>query len=439
MKTFSIFCIGTGHDSKEEFNILTVLHRLTEAVDVDNNGGTHVQKVSQPNAEHHKILYDGPPDLPDILAFKAAATRMIQVRDNAIKLIQSVNLPSGRSGREAKITVNLVGHSRGAVNCLMIASELDKQFGSRDCHCNLFLIDPVKVTDTLSVLPKGRVPETDTRFIFDNVKKVVQIVMEDDVKFLNVVGIFKLYKIEEERVRPAPDGSQRITNIRLPGTHGTATQCNPLITSVEANGLVIPPEKIWPIGGVALSTILQYLQDWGTPLHQDARDHLDPARKFYLYNRIQIVNTIVEDQAQKRIINNVKLSTSGQNQERNIVPGPDNHTYRSDELLDKFGENPFRFHPVFINPHHVQLCIDAFGTGGVELVDIILAEFNIAGSERDLKKAAESQPADSESSVEDIFEAVKRNILLFPDFFSLLKTNGFTWDKQQLDWRLAAS
>lgn len=126
---------------------------------------------------------------------------MKKVRNHAVKMVNSITL-----GADDAITVNLVGHCRGAVSCLMIAYahyREGKALGDASKYrCNLFLIDAVKVT---GILATGMgVPNRETQFIYENVGSLIHIVMED-----NTNPLFILYDIWER-----PLGEEIFTSVR---------------------------------------------------------------------------------------------------------------------------------------------------------------------------------------------------------------------------------
>ena len=448
-KTISIYCIGTGHTAAEEFNILRVLYELTNtssALTVKKASGNWFTSqlvnppatVPAPAAQHHKVLYDGAPNLPDV-GGRAAGHFMNNVMGNAFGLISSVSLNQGD-----KLTVNLVGHSRGAVNCLMIASKLWRE--KRPYACNLFLIDAVKVTGRND--PTGAtIPKAHTRFIFENVNNCVHIVMEDDVKFKGVTGIFKLYKFGKDKDHPP---ATDIKTFRFPGTHGTATQCdqivdtgNPLPPPIAGrNGGIADAHKMWPIGGAVLSMALQRLKEWGTPLHQEGIQLANEREEFNFLNRIQLKNKLVSRFARARLINDAKKSQAGASQEFALVPGSGKKTYRSDRLLNEFGTNLLRYHPIFINQHHVTLAIKFLGEDLVGLIlgsigdDLALDEENRVVK---IPGPARTEQLDLHAAVgisdiaDEVLGTIQQKVVRYSLFFDLLTKKGFNWQGEPLD------
>ena len=457
-KTVSIFCIGTGHNSNEEYNILRILYDLTNTESgwvVSRMGGKQTgsqlfnppQRMIAPDKLHHKILYDGAPNLPDV-GGKASGDYLVNVADNALELIKSVSL----DGNE-KLKVNLVGHSRGAVNCLLIATRLFREM--RNADCNLFLIDAVKVIGVNKKLITSRVPEDKTRLLFENVKNCTHIVMEDDVKYTELngflkMGIFVLYEFEKVQINPP---QMDIEQIRFPGTHGSATQCNPMARDGEEipalpSGKLIPAAKdMWPIGGAALSLALQKLKSWGTPLHDDGRALATEEKEFWFLNRVQLINRFITPFSKKRLINDSKQSISKENQEVDLVPGGINKVlYRPKELLDRFTPNLLRHHPVFINQRHVDLAIKFLGepliSDVIALVNDRLAinednqVFEAPGPPTEVDVRDLHIPAEFSGTAAQTFATLQLLIPRYPTFFNMLTDKGYTWKGQPLDFKL---
>lgn len=401
MTTISIFCIGTSHDQREDYNILKVLHSLTVATGNDK-----------------KIIFDGADLSPG-----PAAEHLNEVTDQAIAEIKS----AGRPAANSKIKVNLVGHSRGAANCLMIASHLLKVDNPSDYICNLFLIDTVKYA------PK--IPEKDVRFIYSNVNELVHIVMEDNTLFL-----FDLYEIKKDKNDPAIGN---VRNIRIPGRHGTATQCNTIIpvgdvletpTGYLSTNLEI--EKLWPIGGLTLSLALQQLKAWGTQLDQRGEMLATEDWSLYFYHRIQAVNPIISRMPKKRWVNDTDRSSAGQPQKSAKAPGA---IMRRTELLKlrRFGKNPFRFNPIFINEHHVQLCRQKHGDNLIDAVikaqqlgRTISKKFGLLAAVDELTKSAPD--SERERIIQSVKDAIKACFTNDYPFMQRLHAEGFVWNQDQI-------
>ena len=389
MTTVTIFCIGTDHYKREEYNILCVLHRLTVEADWDK-----------------KFIYDGAPLDP-----KRAAEYLNTITDQAIRDIESVDHPDSSS----KITVNLVGHSRGAANCLLIASRLSKVHPAYEC--NLFLIDTVKYA------PK--IPEDEVRLIRSNVKNLVHVIMEDNTLFL-----FDLYEIKKDKMNPSQG---TICNIRIPGRHGTATQCNTIVPMNENLKPLDPDnylatnldrEQLWPIGGLTLSLALQQLKTWGTRLHQNGEMLATDDWQLFFYHRIEFVNPIISRLTKKRRVNDTKTSSAGEPQKSTNAPGM---IMRRSELLKlrRFGENPFRFNPIFINEHHVHLCRQKHGN---DLIEAVLRALKTGKK----KKQYELQAAVIQGTEQTVINRIKDSFYNDALFLKRLHAEGFVWSQDRI-------
>jgi hypothetical protein len=414
-KTFTIFCIGTAHDTSEKFNIFSVMFNMVNATEVGNKGKPD-PTTSPAGADHHKVIYDGPSDFPTVLNISAwklkAAKEMKEVRDDAVRLIEL-------AANNNKITVNLFGHSRGAITCLLIASSLWRK--SLNYTCNLFLIDAVKVSDTFSLRTHSSrhtgIQEEDTRYIQSNVNEMVHFVMED-----NVAPYFKLYKIEKAK----ENSTSKVVNIRIPGKHGTATQCNlrtinkAIVADADITSIT-QARKMWPIAGVVLSSALQKAADWGKdeanngnslPLTTIGQNLASDEMLFYYYNRIQLDNEIVSAKVKKRWINDMDKSSPGQIQKKEIVKGR-----RSKTTLDKFSLNPFRFNSIFVNQEHFDLLASESFLG-----QSFANRINNPVS-KDLSNLGDDD-------VEKICVALRTQ----PELVELLRLNSFHWKNQPLSW-----
>lgn len=407
-KTFSIFCIGTDHKHDETYLIMMVMYGLLAAQvqGVDNAGGTGKTAVEKAQSDHHKVVYDGANLLPNSLGGDAD-DHLRKVAENAVKLVKSVE----RNGE--KITVNLLGHSRGAANCLLIANLLHKELAARECTCNLFLIDTVKFAPSI--------PEKLTRTIDDNVNELVHLVMED-----NTFPLFDLYEI-----KAAPGTSdERITNIRLPGTHGTATQCNlrpekgvSELPDRPDNYLAVEDHRrsLWPIGGVALSSALIKFKEWETPLSAPAEQLATPAWQLYYYHRIQEANPIISRVRRLRQFNDSGKSSPGNKQ--GFVKAPGLLVKRTDLLkLKKFGSNPFRFGRVFVNEDHFKL---ARAEHGSHFVDAVRGSLTHPDSKFDLSMQGSLNRPLAISTIQRIFYRD------YP-FLQLLNDAGIHWNGESL-------
>lgn len=406
-KTVSIYCIGTDHKIEESYLIMMVMYDLMlgdNVRGVDNHGGTAVSRVTNPNDDHHKVVYNGANLRPNSLGGDAD-THLRNVADNAVKLVDSV----AKSGSEP-ITVNLLGHSRGAASCLLIANMLQQKLGADATRCNLFLIDTVKFASSI--------PEAYTRGIGKNVNNVIHIAMED-----NTMPLFDLYEIKPA----AGTADGRIKNIRLPGTHGTATQCN--LLAGEGDKLPDRPDnflgteedrcKLWPIGGVALSTALDKFKEWGTPLSPAGEALAEPSWQLYYYHRIQKCNPITSRLRRLRLMND--SGKSAPDHKQGFVKAPGLLVKRTEALkLHKFGDNHHRFGPVFVNEEHFELAKEVH-QDEERLFTAVHTVLTQSGKGYNLHQPLGSTRIDAISMLDRLFYTD------YP-FLHLLNDAGFHWD-----------
>lgn len=395
MSVLNVFLIGTGHTQEEEFNLLVLLHDLVSAETIKTKANYEMDGDSFRASTLRgdvKVVFDGPgfTDLP-----LQAGPKMTTVRDEVRRLAEQMKTVQGANVE----TVNLFGHSRGAITAIYTANELaDKNLIN---SCNLFLVDPVK---------RARIPDDKANILPEITKDCIVLAMEDEAFFGSIKppgmtgNIFKL-----EKLTRADEGE--IKYIRLPGTHGTATQCNPVTDSGEDVKTVqgaLPPRSdltaeqrtrnarallkkpIWPIGGFALRRGLWQLMEWGARL--DVRSDLDTASANTLSDiKAQLFHGFMRDYfaianknpfhagksfssgaKYERLVNDTAKSTAGKRQKYSYK-----HGYRTDDFLEKevgVPPNPWRYTPLFLNTDHVQLFKTTFESQFPDLVGILTEE-----------------------------------------------------------------
>src|SRR5215471_13986141 len=129
MPSLTINFIGTGHDSSETYNTLVVAHELVNAVDLSQSAqkgplASVLANVPLAANRDYKLLLDGPSD---------AGFGMKNCRDLVQRIV----------GQLPNHTVNMVGHSRGAVNAIMVADLMHRD--NNPNRVNLFCLDCVKM------------------------------------------------------------------------------------------------------------------------------------------------------------------------------------------------------------------------------------------------------------------------------------------------------
>jgi hypothetical protein len=329
MPTLSVFYVGTGHKREETTNILVVLNSLVRATELSPAATQNTVQAQ----ESFKVVFDG----PGLIA--SEETMISSLRTPLLNLLRRLQAKRAHTANDPWV-LNLVGHSRGAIACMALAQELHRL--GDPAHVNMFLIDPVWM-----------VTKADPQFgltVENNTHEFFEIFMEDDSNPIFPLALLRL---------PAGRPTVRV-RIPFPGTHGTATQCN----SVRDADTELPEidsfKSIWPIGSVALRTILFQLSRWGTPLTIQGETLIgqiageaarpDDFHRILLseYWRIQWTN---RRSGVKRWVNDVKLSRPGEKQKFKEVQGN-----RNANLLNQRAANPFRETNVFLNEHH----FDAF-------------------------------------------------------------------------------
>lgn len=189
MSVFTVFNIGTGHTRNEPNNILVRLFARCGAADAEHVGG----------ANQLKLINDGIGAEYDEDTGKVSKNYFAQATGWGLKDKTSDTVDLIERARPT--TVNLVGHSRGAIISNRIAAKLSESMpGTR---CNLFLIDPVKRSFLGTDFYNAKT--------HDNTGLFRQILMENESSWL-----FEPQKI-------AHSGAST-NSVRMPGGHGTATQ-----------------------------------------------------------------------------------------------------------------------------------------------------------------------------------------------------------------------
>ncbi len=258
METLSIFCIGTSHDRSEPWTLMRALYDLTaaagEVLPADLPGAT-------PDKPHVKVLFDGPEVRNTSNKF------LLDACADAVTFIKKNNPQR----------VCLLGHSRGAVLATMIAARLHLE-GLRAPPVFLWLLDTVARTGTMGGGPRVIEP-FETLTVYPNVDHVVRVVMEDDPRTffpLEEVRICldgeSVGTLDYEYEKQSGASSPEVTLIRMPGSHGTGTQVNPVAQAgsrlpTKLEGRRGPginnarPGRLWPIGEACLINALRAIRD----------------------------------------------------------------------------------------------------------------------------------------------------------------------------------
>jgi hypothetical protein len=327
MPTFTVFNIGTGHNQTELFNLLVQLHGLTAANGID----------------HQKRINDGPAGDKRLDEVVIPAFHMDNIKRD---MTDAIIAWATRLGHQFDTSsVNLVGHSRGAIICVLIAGALFRLL--RTLRCNLFLVDPVNMSEIV---------DADARTLYENVQECRRITMEDDLSP-------KTYPLQDVHYVTGVD--RRVLHYRLPGTHGTATQCNAKVAADQPITCDPSPDKLWPIGATAQLEILRALHAWGTPLTGPAnRLAADNGLLLRAYLRIKRSNVSLVRNAQALgvgggyfvHINDMKNAAWFFQEKKLVQTMASFFGQRTQAELKKLaGENPHRGTPLFVNSQHAAL------------------------------------------------------------------------------------
>ncbi len=373
MKTLSVFCVGTSHFASEQWTLMRALYDLTvaelELVHPDP-GELAKRRSSERNA---KIVFDGP-------YIGLTSNKFMSDRANAVVRFIKNNQPE---------TVCLFGHSRGAVLATMIAARLHEA-APTVTGAKLWLLDLVGKTDI------GMSPYLDdsvTRTAYPNVSDIVRIVMEDEPS--TVMFPLQSFSVQRAGAPRVLDhvhaGSQhrpRVKLMRLPGSHGTGTQVNPM----TRDGDLLPttditktePGQLWPIGEVCLISALHHLDKWGVGLRDEAHAWIGRRRGRNLlraYAMIRQRNLRVAGGKGIQLNNasgdgSALLGTRSTQWTQTIKPNVKGE--RADDELNKFGTD-HRQNRFVVNDQHLRVLrstypnladrLETLGTGtGTELI-----------------------------------------------------------------------
>jgi len=221
MSTMSIFNIGTGHTKSEKTQTMTVLH--------DDCTDTSLRYIN-----------DGP---HGGMGFNAAVGwGMNTIADATFEWIVQ------RAGLAGVDTINLTGHSRGAILCHMLAHRILTSLSTRDINVNMIVIDPVH---------QSKIDHEGAESLVNSSRLLSYraIIME------NVNSGLYPFKFVD-----GWDGNNlqnRVYYIRMPGTHGSGTQA--------ANN---------PVGKVVKEVIRNFLEKRGTHFGSSKKSALEMCELF---------------------------------------------------------------------------------------------------------------------------------------------------------------
>ena len=276
MSIYNVYCLGTGHSSNEAERLLPDVFRLYDRSPADckqlmEGLGTtaFVQTVKDANngTAPWKMGKRGK-------AFgKGWGNVVMQVM---------AGLQTAHAAQQISM-VNLVGHSRGAVTCHMIAHAIEHAMPG--VPCNIFAFDPVPggVFDfspwwELSAAEGGQLglDGKSPEFLPNNVKQHFSILMEKDTNpWFGVLGPGKLR---------GGDGT-RFGYVPLYGKHGCC---------VKSDLVNVPASRI------ALSILLEHLKSWD--VFVDDAKRLTPQQYAEAYAEVYL-NAIAEGENPKSVAN----------------------------------------------------------------------------------------------------------------------------------------
>jgi hypothetical protein len=278
---FTVFCCGTAFNRERlEEVVANLASRMVGQKGLDwwiNDGpGSDPKKPKEPDANglartpglghsrDREILFDEEPRGP-LEKMKRAMRGMVPsvwgkmsgygwnhnvedtmkvILDGPLTYAKGVSGPTRRGTsngfrfrRPRIFRINMVGWSRGAVTCHMLAQALYNEPRTQNIPVNIFAFDPVpgwKNDDKLE--------QYGMRYMPANVRRYTGIIMEDDRRAV----MFKPIIIRADPFATAATG-QKITIIPLPGEHDTAI--------------------LWdasPVGRIGASLAEEFLDHYGT-------------------------------------------------------------------------------------------------------------------------------------------------------------------------------
>ncbi len=379
-KVLTVYCIGSAHNYKENYNTLVSLCDstnagakilITHAGNRTNYIGVQTIDREEPlnpgweNQNQICVLIDGP-NFDKGMPATEKSGEYINNQTDKLCVIASKYSPD---------IVNLVGHSRGAIMCNVFAWKLsdsmdykyhDKNYfglsytGTTNPIVNVFLIDPVNHTDISIKFALGLSPVTNG---------YKRIIMEDAGGVTGAVSTnstdnyaFPLEKITDESSHYK---IQTLDNIRIPGTHGTASQLTPVANNGEklpnpAPVTINTPSKskdFFPIARIAFCTVMNQLSIWETNydtleliFSSDTRNIINEYARVFNINKF-----LLNRNSHNRLVNNAPRSEPNQTISYSWVKPS-----RDKNQLNLICPNPYRWGIFFINQQHAALFKDKY-------------------------------------------------------------------------------
>ncbi len=239
MSTYNVYCLGTGHSSNQAERLLPVIHGT---YDLSPANRKQLMEGLGTSAFVQTVRNDNAGEAPRAMGLRGKA-----FGKGWGNVVMRVMTDLQAANDAAPITtVNLVGHSRGAVTCHMIAHAIEHRMPR--VRCNIFAIDPVpggvfdfspwwelSAADRTQLGLDGKSPEV----LPHNVDLYFGIYMEKDTNpCFGVLGPGKLIR----------SGVTLVASVPMYGKHGDC------VKSDIAN---VPASKI------ALSILMEFLSATG--------------------------------------------------------------------------------------------------------------------------------------------------------------------------------
>jgi hypothetical protein len=328
----NVYCIGTGHDSTEAAQLFPQVVARYDQTPPDQK---HLLEGVGSKAFRGFQAGDAPP-LPLSSDDTTSRLRGKATGKGWGSNVKRVITDLVNADRMTPISrVNLVGHSRGAVTCHMIAHAIDHVFRHR-VPCNIFAFDPVPggITDfstwmelsagdreTLGL--NGKTAEV----LPANVRNYFGILMEkDDKAFFGILGAGRLQT----------SGGTQVSHLPMYGKHGDC---------VKSDLVGYPASKI------ALSLLLENLRGWGAAV--DDQQVLGPDG--YIEQYARLYRKWVEAGSNPKKVSNWSKSTFATGLGISLVGGLPALGFFSGYWRNRRADdiaNDLRSHRYFLNYHH---------------------------------------------------------------------------------------
>ena len=346
MSVYNVYCLGTGHSSNQAERLLPDIFRTYDRSPANRKQlmeglGTSAFVQSVRNANNDE-------------AASGMGWRGTAFGKGWGNVVMQVMAGLQAAHQTQPITlVNLVGHSRGAVTCHMIAHAIDHALPG--VRCNIFAIDPVpggvfdfspwwelSKAERAQLGLDGKSPE----FLPDNVNAHFSILMEKDTNpCFGVLGPGKL----------RGGGGTVFGYLPMYGKHGCC---------VKSDLVNVPASRI------ALSILLEHLQTWHVLVDESKR--LTPPQYAEAYAQIYL-NAIADGDNPKNVANYSKKKVAavvlGAALSGGLVGLMHGSSYWRNRRASDI-PNDFRQNPYYLNTHHRDMFLaDQAGRNVAEGMD----------------------------------------------------------------------